>query len=217
MSNAPDPAAALAAMYPSAAKPDGTATPAAKATSSAAPSGSAAQPATGPAPATPAVPAQGAKQAPETPAAGEVTSPAAAALFGTPASSGEVREAMELPDDPAAAGFDTSPDGAAVRSQLASAFQAFGASREEVQGFWKIAAAAVHPSAQPHSYEEGEKALRAAWPAGEYEQRLARARNFMSAVGRRAPRALAEVKALGLDNSAAFIIALEASARRRRR
>ncbi len=80
----------------------------------------------------------------------------------------------------------------------------------------RIAAEAAHPSYQPETYEAAETTLRREWK-GEYDTRLNRARTLMRDMARKHPAVAAEVRKLGLDNSARFIAAVEKAARRRGR
>lgn len=221
----PDPDAGLAALYPSLAKPS----PQAAAQPSPQPSPQAPRPAAAPPvrastwkpPDAPpaAVPPRN-QAAPEDRQAQQQQQQRqdnpAAALYVAPASAAELRDAMALPPDLAAAGLLDGPEGEAARAEVRDAFLAAGASREEASDIWRIALDALRPGAPAPSYERAEAELRAAWGA-DYEARLSRARSFAKSAMRRAPRIAERIAETGLGNDARFIMAMEKAARRRGR
>jgi len=214
VTGAPDPAAALAALYPSATKPEPGTTPAPApkpaATSPAPATTAAAKPSPGTWQAPGAQPAAAAPQ-PETKPAEPVS------LYVEPLRDmQEAVAATPIPDEDAAH-FDQGDEGKQAREAVRSAFLTAGASKEETGELWGYAVEAARPSYSPPSFEDGEAALRRAWPAAEYDARLRRAQSFMREVARKHPAAAAEVRKLGLDNDARFIAAIEKAARRRGR
>lgn len=222
MTGAPDPAAALAALYPSATKPEPgtTSAPAPKqAATSPEPGTTAAKPVA--APTTAAKPSPGTWQTPgaqpaaETPQAAKPAEPAG--LYVEPLRDMQKAVAATPIPDEDAAHFDQGDEGKQAREAVRSAFLTAGASKEETGELWGYAVEAARPSYSPPSFEDGEAALRRAWPAAEYDARLRRAQSFMREVARKHPAAAAEVRKLGLDNDARFIAAIEKAARRRGR
>lgn len=209
----PDPAAGLAALYPSLAKPSPQPSPQVPRPSAAHPvRASSWKPPDAPAAApprdqAPAEDRQAQQQRQENPAA---------ALYVAPASAAELRDAMALPPDLAAAGLLDGPEGEAARAEVRDAFLAAGASREEASDIWRIALDALRPGAPAPSYERAEAELRAAWGA-DYEARLSLARSFAKSAMRRAPRIAERIAKTGLGNDARFIMAVEKAARRRGR
>ena len=242
MTGSPDPAATLAALYPSSApaKPEGntagTAAPKAAASTlapaalytSATPAKPVAGTAATAAPkaaasAPPAAKPPGTWQAPESALPAKPTQPnpprdTAAAIYAEPMKTfADVVAATPLPEgDAEAAGFVIGAEGSAAREAVRSAFLASGASKEETGELWGVAAEAAHPNYQPETYEAAETTLRREWK-GEYDTRLNRARTLMRDMARKHPAVAAEVRNLGLDNSARFIAAVERAARRRGR
>jgi hypothetical protein len=218
VTGAPDPSAALAALYPSAtpAKPDtGAAATTAPKTAATSPAPAAAPPAPAAKPPT--------WQAPEGAPPAKAAQPEpprdpAATLYAEPMKTfADVVAATPLPEgDAEAAGFDIGEEGNAAREAVRSAFLASGASKEETSELWGIAAEAAHPSYQPETYEAAEATLRREWK-GDFDSRLNRARTLMRDMARKHPAVAAEVRKLGLDNSARFIAAVEKAARRRGR
>lgn len=211
----PDPAAGLAALYPSLAKPSQQPSP--KAPRPAAPPpvrASTWKPPDAPAGAAPPRD-QAAPEDRQAQQQQRQENPAAA-LYVAPASAAELRDAMALPPDLAAAGLLDGTEGEAARAEVRDAFLAAGASREEASDIWRIALDALRPGAPAPSYERAEAELRAAWGA-DYEARLSRARSFAKSVTRRAPRIAERIAETGLGNDARFIMAMEKAARQRGR
>lgn len=215
MTGAPDPAAALAALYPSAtpAKPDAPAvTPGTTAPKTAA---------TTPAPAPAA-----AKPSPGTWAAPDGTPPAKAAQPDAPAEPAslyveplktmeEAVAATPLPPDEEGM-FDMGEEGRQAREVVRSAFLSAGASKEEVGEVWSVAMEAARPDAKITTADEAEAALRRDW-GGDYDARLSRAKTYFQGIARKHPAVVAQVRALHLDNSPAFLKALHRAAARRGR
>ncbi|WP_372624345.1 hypothetical protein [Falsiroseomonas sp.] len=232
MTGAPETPSPAAILYPSAAKPDApAATPGSTAQKPAATSQAPAAPppaaqlgkGTWQAPraapsGTAATASPGTAAQPATKAAEPSASPAIATLYAEPMKNfADVVVATPLPEgDAEAAGFDTGEEGKAAREAVRSAFLSSGASAAETSELWGIAVEAARPDCQPQTYEAAEHDLRAAWGA-DYDSRLNRARTLMRDVARKHPAVAAEVKKLGLDNSASFIAAVEKAARRRGR
>ena len=210
----PSPAALLYGSASNAAKPTTTTTTPTAAQKPAAASAPAA-PAAKPTPGTWQAPAgeQPAAPQPEAKAPEPAASPAAT-LYDAPLAADELASVLRLPDDPAAAGFDTTPEARAERQAFRDALVAEGVNRAEAEAVWQHAVASAAPSYTAPDYSVAEQQLRAEWGA-EFDANLARARKAVQRIVAKVPGVKDHLLNTGAHNDPALVKTLARIGRKR--
>lgn len=213
MSDTPN-GAALAALYPSTVKADvPAATP-----DSTAPKTAATSPA-------PAAPPPAVKPSPGTWAAPDGAPPAKAAqpnppaspaetIYDAPLGAGELAEVVKLPDDPDAAGFDTTPEARAERQAFRDALAGEGVNRAEAEAIWQHAIASAAPSYKAPEYDAAERDLRAEW-GSDFNANLGRARKAVQRIVAKVPGVKRHLLETGAHNDPALVKMLARMGRKR--